>query len=57
VFFYYTGVAFLPTSVSYLIAVNLVAVFCQKLPVRWLVALIGLLVVGAGCAGVPFAKR
>ena len=52
----FLGAAFLPPSVSYLVSVNIVAIFCQKIP-RWFLASLGLALVAAGTVGVPFANK
>ncbi|XP_076813316.1 synaptic vesicular amine transporter-like [Clavelina lepadiformis] len=50
------GVAFLPESVSYMLMTYVVALLCQSYP-RWLICVIGLYFITAGCVGLPFATK
>ncbi|NWR76243.1 VMAT2 protein, partial [Centropus unirufus] len=52
----FSGVAFLPASISYLIGTNLFGILAHKMG-RWLCALIGMLIVGISILCVPFAKN
>uniref|UniRef100_UPI00358F9866 synaptic vesicular amine transporter-like isoform X3 n=1 Tax=Myxine glutinosa TaxID=7769 RepID=UPI00358F9866 len=48
------GVALLPASISYAIAVNLFGVMANKMG-RWLCSMIGLILSGASCITIPYA--
>ncbi|TTM20206.1 Chromaffin granule amine transporter [Bagarius yarrelli] len=52
----FTGVAFLPASVSYLIGTNLFGLLANKMG-RWLCSMIGMVVVGVSLLCVPLAKN
>ncbi|KAM9324602.1 synaptic vesicular amine transporter [Gastrophryne carolinensis] len=50
------GVAFLPTSISYLIGINIFGPLAHRMG-RWLCAFIGMLMVGVSAICVPFARN
>uniref|UniRef100_A0A8D2API6 Solute carrier family 18 member A2 n=1 Tax=Sciurus vulgaris TaxID=55149 RepID=A0A8D2API6_SCIVU len=52
----FTGVAFLPASISYLIGTNIFGILAHKMG-RWLCALLGMIIVGISILCIPFAKN